>query len=605
MRYLSKSDFTVARSCATKLYYKKKGYPTSLESDDFKDYLAEGGYLVGKLATLLYPDGIPIETGRDHQKAIDLTNEYLQRENVTLFEPSIAVGGMLVRVDILEKKGNVINLIEVKSKSWSSEYTGKSKLSKLREKLEDVTYQYIALKERFPNHEINPFLLLPDKAKTTQIEGLNTMFKVTKGNDDPDSKFKYFNIEVDESRLEELRADDLMTLFDVSDEVKRMEPEISRVSGIFIKSLTGDLEKLSTPLRKACFKCEYKVTDDKHLICGYDECWEGMPVPEHHIKDVYYGGGLGANKLYDEIMIPEKKLSMFDIPESEIKGKRGLRQRIQLDNTRAGKEWFSETMAMELKSWQYPLHFIDFETSMSALPFHKGMRPYEQVAFQWSCHTIRSHGAEPEHTEWISMEPAFPNFTFAKKLMDQIGLAGTFLMWSPYENTIMKAIYYQLEDYGHDDPALKAWMERLVKLNGAGGMFTDQCQFARDHYFHPMMKGSVSIKDTLPAVLKENKCERNRGWLQNFGGGLSLYEELADGGLKNPYKLLPAITEGAETASVSGGGDAMRAYGDMLYGIHKGNDDLRESYKKGLLNYCKLDTLAMVMIWEHWNELIS
>ena len=72
---LSKSDFTLAQSCATKLYYKKKGYPTSMESDDFMDYLAEGGYIVGKLATLLYPDGIPIETGSDHELAVVITEQ--------------------------------------------------------------------------------------------------------------------------------------------------------------------------------------------------------------------------------------------------------------------------------------------------------------------------------------------------------------------------------------------------------------------------------------------------------------------------------------------------------------------------------------------------
>ena len=102
---LSKSDFILAQSCATKLYYKKKGYPTSVESDDFMDYLAEGGYLVGKLATILYPEGISIDTGGDQTKAVELTNKYLQQENVTLFEAAVEVGGKLIRIDILEKKG--------------------------------------------------------------------------------------------------------------------------------------------------------------------------------------------------------------------------------------------------------------------------------------------------------------------------------------------------------------------------------------------------------------------------------------------------------------------------------------------------------------------
>ena len=49
---LSKSDFTLARSCAKKLVYKKANYPTTLEGNEFMEVLAEGGYLIGKYATL-------------------------------------------------------------------------------------------------------------------------------------------------------------------------------------------------------------------------------------------------------------------------------------------------------------------------------------------------------------------------------------------------------------------------------------------------------------------------------------------------------------------------------------------------------------------------
>jgi len=599
---LSKSDFTLAQSCATKLYYKKKGYPTSLESDDFMDYLAEGGYIVGKLATLLYPGGIPIETGSDHELAAVITEQYMKQENITLFEPSIRANGKIARVDILEKKGKVLNLIEVKSKSWSSADDDKSELS---EKIEDVTYQYLVLQEAFPDYEINPYLFVPDRAKTTSIEGLNTIFKVNPGNNDKESKFKYFNVEVDEERIPELLKDDLMVLVDVKEEVLRQLPEIKRLAKIYLKSLKGNLTKIKVPLSKGCFGCQFSETNNDFPVSGYGECWKDMPNPKHHIKDVYYGGALGANKLYDDIMIPGKKLSMYDIPDEDIKKKRGERQRIQLDNTKTGTEWQSDSMEAELNMWEYPLHFIDFETSMSALPFHKDMRPYELVAFQWSCHTIRSRGAEPEHAEWISLEPSFPNFKFAEALMNQVGLNGTFLMWSPYENTILKTIYYQMEDYGYKNPDLNAWLEQMVKIDGEGGLFTDQCVFTREHYFHPSMKGSASIKVTLPAVLQENKCSRARDWLKNFEGDLSLYEETEGGGLKDPYKLLRPITAGNETASVSGGGDALRAYGDVLFGIHKGNKDVVEAYRRGLLNYCKLDTLAMVIIWEHWNWLSS
>ena len=79
MHYLSKSDFIVADDCNTKLYYKKLQYPSTDDENEYLQYLARGGYMVGKLATLLYPGGITIETGSDHKTAIILTKEYLKK----------------------------------------------------------------------------------------------------------------------------------------------------------------------------------------------------------------------------------------------------------------------------------------------------------------------------------------------------------------------------------------------------------------------------------------------------------------------------------------------------------------------------------------------
>jgi hypothetical protein len=67
--YLSKSEFTLAHDCHTKLYYKKLKYPLTNDQNEYLQYLARGGYMVGKLATLLYPGGISIDIGSDHQTA--------------------------------------------------------------------------------------------------------------------------------------------------------------------------------------------------------------------------------------------------------------------------------------------------------------------------------------------------------------------------------------------------------------------------------------------------------------------------------------------------------------------------------------------------------
>ena len=55
---LSKSNFKIAQSCGTKLYYTKNQYPSLNEGNEYMEILAEGGYMIGKLAQLMYPNGV-------------------------------------------------------------------------------------------------------------------------------------------------------------------------------------------------------------------------------------------------------------------------------------------------------------------------------------------------------------------------------------------------------------------------------------------------------------------------------------------------------------------------------------------------------------------
>src|SRR3989339_2061658 len=112
--FLTKSDFAVARTCPTKLFYLKNHYPNSLQDDEYLELMAEGGYMVGNLAQLMYPDGIEITLDKGIADAIAQTQEQLKKDNVTLFEPIIVAGNKRIRIDILIKNGDRFELIEVK-----------------------------------------------------------------------------------------------------------------------------------------------------------------------------------------------------------------------------------------------------------------------------------------------------------------------------------------------------------------------------------------------------------------------------------------------------------------------------------------------------------
>jgi hypothetical protein len=117
-RYLTKSLYALALEFPTKLYYAgKEQYPNRKADNEYLDALARGGFQVGALAKCYYPGGHDIET-LNPREAIDQTNELLQQENVVIFEAAFQVGKFFIRADILEKKGNAINLVEVKSRSF-------------------------------------------------------------------------------------------------------------------------------------------------------------------------------------------------------------------------------------------------------------------------------------------------------------------------------------------------------------------------------------------------------------------------------------------------------------------------------------------------------
>ncbi|MFH2108720.1 MAG: DUF2779 domain-containing protein [Chrysiogenia bacterium] len=607
--YISKSDFKVARTCPAKLYYKKNRYPSNLDADEYMKFLAEGGYAVGKLATLLRPGGIEIKTEHGYEYAVDETTELLKKENITLYEAAIYSNSKLVRIDILEKRGRVMNLIEVKSKSFDSS----KKIFKhdMDEYIEDVAFQTMVLKAAYPEAEVHSFLFLLDKARRTKIEGLAGWFRKTKpGPEEVSSRFPRIGVEFifpeDSLQHAQLKADNLLALENVDSQVTELMPMIQNEAEKFITSIKGGLKKIPVQINKYCFKCEYRAYGDD-LRDGFRECWGTLADVLPHISELYFAGSVGGNEPVVDQLIAQGQVSIFDIPKDALRnnkgevGPRGERQLVQIENTKKNQEWASAEMSEELNAWEYPLQFIDFETSIPALPFHTDMRPYELIAFQWSCHTIDRPGAEPVHSEWINLDEGFPNFRFAESLMDKISDIGTPLMWASHENTVLRSILHQMELFGNKNDNLKDWLERITsdRKKRRKGRLVDMCDFTRKHYFHPQMKGSNSLKKVLSAVWQHHAYLHDIPWFKKY---LKLEQGLA----ADPYDTLGGEIEALEDKEVVAEGTAaMRAYYEMMFGEHRGNADVRNNWREKLLRYCELDTMSMVIVWTHWMKMSS
>jgi hypothetical protein len=109
------------------------------------------------------------------------------------------------------------------------------------------------------------------------------------------------------------------------------------------------------------------------------------------------------------------------------------------------------------------------------------------------------------------------------------------------------------------------------------------------------MKGRTSIKVVSDAIWQTNA---------NLRKAFPEYLKQVDGKRVSPYQALPPLNIDGQTLAVAEGTRAIRAYEAMVYGVEKEDVETREKWKSLLLQYCKLDTLSMVMVWQHWNQMV-
>lgn len=602
---LSKSDFKEALGCPKRMVYKRAHYPSTNDENEFLKMLAQGGYAVGRMATLYFDNGIEVEG--DRAACFLATLELMQRENVVLFEAAFQAGKREARVDILVKEGKQIHLIEVKSQGMDS--TKPFDAKKYGDLLDDVAFQLLVVSESHPDMEVRCSLMMPDKSKRSGIEGLPSWFPMADRPslagrfNKPDVRFRFEANPLRDEYIERLRGHGILSLVDVTALVKERLPMVLANADRFLRILEEGIRTEDFRIGRHCKGCGYRTPHADRD--GFGECWGSLAYPEHHIFDLYHGTALRHpdGGMYLDRLVERGTSNLLDVNPEHLQDRGGsvaMRQLIQLEHTRQGTEWISTGLAKVFQSLRYPLHFIDFETYAGALPFHEGMRPFEWIAFQWSCHTIDAPGMPPRHGEWIHTgaefpEPAtFPNFEFARSLMRHVGESGTLVRWAKHERTMLRAILGQMDVFGVDDPELRAWLEN--RTGEDADCWMDMQELALMHYFHPDMKGSTSIKKVLPAVWNAYPELRR---LPQF---LDYAPDAFAQGFHDPYDTLRSsniVDSEAEEDPVDGGTQAMMAYARIRFDTTL-DDGARDLIRQKLLDYCKLDTMAMVIIFEGW-----
>lgn len=651
MKILTKSRFRLGLECPNKLFYTRKNeYANQKQEDTFLKALAQGGFQVEELARLHYPDGILIEGNDwDYKLLWKQTQDLLQNENVVIFEAAFLIDQLFVRTDILVKKGNQIKLIEVKSKSYDPNnpnfFVGKrgGLVSGWKPYCFDLAFQSFVIKNCFPNWNIHNYFMLADKTKKATIDGLNQLFRVTEGANNRTGIVKLVDSmeEIGESVLSEVGVDDIITNIH-SDKFKYYEnlgfkEAVTNFSNWYLSDTYPNW-----PLSfGVCKNCEFKTTAEDAAIkkSGYVACYQkqkGLVASDFKEPTILEIWNFRKRSLFDAGKFFMKDLDENDLEIKPLANKLSQSERQWLQVEKAVQNDMSsyidkEGIKKEISSWVFPLHFIDFETSTVALPFTKGMAPYEQVAFQFSHHMVYESGKIEHKDEYLNCEAGvFPNFEFIRALKNSLmNDNGTIFRYSHHENTILNAIYVQLCNSNETDKEdLKDFIkiishsrkESVEKWKGQRDM-VDLCQLVIDYYYNPLTKGSNSIKAVLPAILESSNYLKKKYSLPISELNLTsihfkkshIWLEINNGIVQNPYKMLKPLFEEwtdeqldtiiSEMDSIADGGAALTAYAKLQYSDM--NVLERTSLMQGLLKYCELDTLAMVMIYEHFvNDLL-
>ena len=607
---LSKSAFKRGLECPRKLAYQRERYPSSAADNPYLEFLADGGFMVEAIARALHPRGIQVDSAPGESAAQATRRLFDSSAEADLFEAAFEHDGCSARIDILSRRGSTVDLIEIKAKSFSSKddhpnpFRGSRQgiIAEWKPYLEDLAFQARVLRGALgPQFLVRPKLCIVDKARTCNDESIFSKIELI-----PESAERFG---LPRARYlgdpAALAQDHFLGFVDASAEVEELlaQPAPDGVEATALRLAqavqAGSLRALPIVRGVHCRNCEFRNAatrpDEKD---GFRECWGALADASPHVLDLFRidllggKGGAGLGSLLDRGVS-----GLRDIP-LEILGKDSVtarRQREQILSVRSGKEWRGPGLAPALAELRPPYHFVDFETSRMAVPYHARMHPYEQVAFQFSCHTLADRGsATLPHREWINDRDRWPNVEFAEALRTAIGNDGQMLVWSDHERSALREIMEQIRKYGKGPKDLADWIEPLTTPHDKGGRTVDLYDICRLHYFHPAMGSKTSIKAVLKAIWQENDSLHAHPW---FTGYLR-----RDGDkVMSPYEALPAIDlgDGGSTVVRDGTG-AMRAYQDMVYGLRRTDEQYRSACRKVLLQYCKLDTLAMVMVWVHW-----
>lgn len=194
-----------------------------------------------------------------------------------------------------------------------------------------------------------------------------------------------------------------------------------------------------------------------------------------------------------------------------------------------------------LENASYPILSLDFETVMYGIPEFDNSRPYQQITFQYSLHYQEEAGSKPQHFEFLGNGSDDPREDFIKQLLKDLERPGKILIYSHFENTIINNLKRDFPEYA----------DKLIKVQNR---FVDLLPVFRKMIKTESTTKSASLKLVLPTFL--------------------------------PYLSY-------DNLDIQHGMATM----DVYRNLHQLPEEEAQEAKQAMLDYCKLDTLAVLELY--------
>ncbi len=464
---------------------------------DFEKSLLAKGNMVETWARKLFPDGVLIAEAGD--EAMRITQEHITKKTRVIFQPKFIYDKFLAKNDALEydKENDCWNLYEIKGTNSLDENATEI------DHIEDATFQTVILK----------------------AVGIRVG--------------KVFIIHLNKEYIKdgEINIQELFVKQDITTEVQNRE------------------ENTKIKMQKAAEALFQQ--DEKALIC---QCiYSGRSahcttfrysyphIPEYSIHDL---SRIGSSKKKLGSLVDSQIFDINDIPdEFELT----LNQKNQVYTHKKQKPLIDAVaIKKELRSLEYPLYFLDYETYPPAIPLFNGFKPYQQIPFQFSLHILNEPDGELIHAEYLHEKATDPSLSIIARLKETIASKGSVIVWS---KRFEKGINSQLAER---NPEYKDFLDDI------NDRIYDLMEiFQKQFYVHHDFRGKTSIKKVLPVMVP-----------------------------KLTYKEL----------EIKEGGSAMEAWYEMVFG--SGSQAEKHKIANDLRTYCGLDTYAMYAIWKELMNII-